>query len=106
MYCSQCGKPAQGKFCSHCGAPLMGAPFADAGVAVATAPGPVGNWENEVRYEALVQIPHIRATIERHAGMAKKRLSGEEFLQFSQKFMPGSPPLDKMASMVQPLYAK
>lgn len=89
----------------------MGAPFPDAGVAVATSPEPAGNWENEVRYEALVQIPHIRATIERHAGMAKKRITGEEFLKMgeklSEKFVSSTnPPLYMVVTMVQPLTAK
>jgi hypothetical protein len=111
MYCSQCGKPAQGKFCCYCGAPLVVPSFGGDAVAVATAPEPVGNWENECRYEALVQIPHIRATIERHAGMAKKKITGEEFLKMSEKlsekFVSSTHPSVYMAvTLVQPLTGK
>lgn len=129
MYCSECGKPAQGKFCSNCGTPLAaptpsapppaavyGPPAPTAAVSIPAASTaaipiqfddePVGDWEHEVRYEVLMRIPELRATVERHAAMAKKGMTGEEFTRFGQQFLPGKPPLDKLVTVMQPLYAR
>jgi hypothetical protein len=40
MYCSECGKPASGKFCSNCGTPLMSAATA-VSVAAPVAPAAI-----------------------------------------------------------------
>ncbi len=135
MYCSECGKVAQGKFCWNCGHPLSAALGAaavttaavtTAAVTTATASIPVraasplepavvpevveeaeavGDWETEVRYEALMRFPNVRATIERHAAEAPKRVSGDQFLQVAEKLMPDSVPLEKVALIAQPIYA-
>jgi hypothetical protein len=96
MFCSECGQPAQGKFCSHCGTPLASV------IAVVETT----NWETEHRYEVLMRVPDFRATVERHAAMAKKGMTGEEFLQLASKFMTHGVPMDKVAALAQPLYAK
>ena len=125
MYCSECGKSAQGKFCWNCGHSLSVAP-SEAALSIATAAillrganslapaaapqvveaaEPVGDWETEVRYEALMRFPDVRASIERHAAQAPKRMSGDQFLQVAEKLMPNSAPLEKVALMAQPIYA-
>ena len=92
MYCSHCGSAASGNFCSDCGSALVSA--AD-----------VANWEQEIRYDRLVRLPHIRAAIDEQARRSPKRLSGEQFLALSEGLLPGGAPLQLLASILQPLYA-
>jgi hypothetical protein len=66
----------------------------------------VEDWETEICYEALMRIPHIRAAIERQTLLAPKQVSGEQFLQIAEKILPQQVPLDKIAVIAQPLYAK
>jgi hypothetical protein len=131
MYCSECGKSAQGKFCWNCGTPLTSGAASAPGAAPVDVTGPtaafplrvvnppdhpdrgevievadrVEDWETEVRYEAIVRFPNIRAIIERHAAQAPKRMSGEQFLQIAEKVLPQPVPLDKVALIAQPIYA-
>lgn len=117
MYCSECGQKASGKFCSHCGHRLQveaktetptpirlldETPMRDSEESVASTT----DWEQEVRYEALLNVPRVRDTINRHATMSRTPLSGEDFLKLCDKVMPMGVPLDKVASLVQPLYAR
>jgi hypothetical protein len=125
MFCCECGKPVNGKFCSHCGTPVVTSLGA---TATATAPAAVpvnipvtgpamppslpatgsepANWETEHRYEALIQVPHIRETIERHTRMAKKGVSADEINELSAKLMFHGAPIHKLAPLMQPLYSK
>ncbi|MBX3415674.1 MAG: hypothetical protein KF708_23515 [Pirellulales bacterium] len=64
------------------------------------------DWEQEVRYETLLNVTRVRDTINRHATMSRTPLSGEEFLKLCDKVMPMGVPLDKVAALVQPLYAR
>jgi hypothetical protein len=98
MYCSECGKPAQGKFCSHCGAALTAAEVAPTDI--------VPEWDREVRYEMILKYPGVRDTIERSARQAPKRMSGEQFLALADKFVPLGVPLEGLVSVVQPMYAR
>jgi hypothetical protein len=98
MYCSDCGKPASGKFCCHCGSPLEPVDIIDQTVEVV--------WENEVRYDMLIKLPQVRETIDRHARQAKKGVSGEQFLSLCEAIIPMGVPLEKLAGFIQPLYAK
>lgn len=116
MYCSECGQKAGGKFCSHCGHKLelgSAAPQSttilrlDDSHLVPDAPVESSiDWVNEVRYESLLRVPSVRETIDRHASMARETLSGEDFLKLCDKVMPVGVPLDKVATLVQPLYAR
>lgn len=63
-------------------------------------------WEGEVRYEALIGYPAVRELIDRHAKLAKKGLTGEDFLRLCDKLMPVGVPLDKLVAIAQPLYAR
>jgi hypothetical protein len=103
MFCSQCGKPAQGKFCSNCGFALSGGCSTDQPVQAEILP----DWDHEVRYEMILQYPGVRTTIERHARQANKRLSGEEFLAIAEKVVPmGGVPIEKVVAIAQPLLTR
>jgi len=43
------------------------------------------SWENEIRYEKLIAIPHIRETISGYASTAKRKMTTEEFLSYYDK---------------------
>lgn len=101
MYCSECGKPAGGKFCSHCGSALARPEQAE----------PVselieGDWETEVRYENILRFPGVRDTIDRHAKLAPKRMSGEQFLALADKLVPMGVSLEGLAGAIQPIYER
>jgi hypothetical protein len=98
MFCSNCGAEASENFCSKCGAPLRN--IAAASVVVDH------DWSQEVRYERLIRIPEVRDLISRHAAMAKKYLSGEEFLAFVDKVIPLGVSVEKLGAIVQPISAK
>jgi hypothetical protein len=123
MYCSECGKPASGKFCSNCGTPLStsvasiavsaGLPAASVGVAtVPPAPHlPITvetfvsvDWENEWRYDELIKVPEVRQIIERHTKMARTPISGEQFAKLADKVLQNPLPSDKLAAFVQPIF--
>ena len=102
MFCSECGKPAHGKFCSHCGAPIT---IAESAVDVAAVEF-VPTWDREVKYETILKYPSVRETIERHARQARKRMTGEQFLMLADKVVPLGVPLEGLAAVAQPLYAR
>ncbi|REK09830.1 MAG: hypothetical protein DWQ37_17095 [Planctomycetota bacterium] len=103
MFCSECGKSAQGKFCCHCGSPLVVA-------ATLLQPGestPVAiDWDHEVRYELLMRDPQVRAAVDAHARQAPKRMSAEQFLALADKLVPQPVSMEGMAAIAQPLWAK
>jgi hypothetical protein len=144
MYCSECGKPASGKFCSNCGTPLMSvatavsvaAPVAPAATMPSVPPAPhlpisaalavtpvvnipvasalvanaptvnpvVVNWDQEWRYDELMKVADVRRMIERHAGMARSVISGEQFTKFADKILQNPIPSDKLAAFAQPIF--
>ncbi|PQO26644.1 zinc ribbon domain-containing protein [Blastopirellula marina] len=94
MFCSECGSQAQGKFCSNCGHPLAPA-------------GPVSDdWENDVRYEAILRVPEVRQVIDRHAKNAKQGMSAETFLSICEKVVDSPVSYGALAEIAQPLWAK
>jgi hypothetical protein len=101
MYCHECGNPAGGKFCSHCGTAI----FATAATMVqpsATEP----DWDNEVRYEAIIQFPGVHEVIDQHAQRSAKRITAEQFLMLADKLIPLGVPLEGIAAASQTLYAR
>ena len=119
MYCSECGQQASGKFCSYCGhklaVPGSGNSVPEVRILDEShlqqqtpelAVGLPDNWDQEVRYETLLAVPSVRETINRHASMARKKLSGEDFLKICDKVMPIGVPMEKIASLIQPFYAR
>ena len=98
MFCSNCGTEASGNFCSKCGSPLKDA---------STSPAVVDqDWSQQVHYEKIISIPAVKDMVSRHTAMAKKRLSAEEFLAFSDKVIPLGVSLEKVGAVVQPIYAQ
>ncbi|QDV25100.1 hypothetical protein [Aureliella helgolandensis] len=72
MYCSECGKPADGKFCSHCGCQLQGQP---------TLP-PVVDWQSSIDYATIIAVAEVREEIKFAEARATKKLNGDSFLDF------------------------
>lgn len=103
MFCSECGKPAHGKFCCHCGTPLGTAPQDTPSV---IEPPPVIDWATEVRYELLMRDPQVREAINQHARLAPKRMSAEQFLALADKLIPQPVSMEGVATLAQPLWAK
>jgi hypothetical protein len=102
MFCSECGKPAHGKFCSLCGAPLAVAELVTDVVPAEIVP----DWDGEVKYETILKYPGVRDAIERNAKQAPKRLTGEQFLQLADKLIPLGVPLQGLVSVVKPFYER
>jgi hypothetical protein len=102
MFCSECGKPAYGKFCSLCGAPMAITEAASDVVSVEIVP----EWDREVQYESILRFPGVRETIERHARQTTRRISGEQFLMLADNLVPLGVPLEGLAAVVQPMYAR
>ena len=94
-YCSQCGRRAQGNFCSGCGCSLHAS--ADDLAAVA-------DWRREVRYDVIASVAEVKQRVGQATAQAKMSLSGEQFLSLAESLTPGVP-LEKLAGIVQPLYA-
>jgi len=102
MFCSECGVKAGGKFCWSCGQPLRQ-------TATENLPTVPVNWSQLTDYASLIRVPDVRGRIAIHAARAKKRMSGEEFLEVCDKLM--SPitagvPLTAIAALAQPLGEK
>lgn len=110
MFCSECGKPARGKFCSHCGAPLqVAAPEATADQVPPLDLVPVEvlpDWESEIRYEAILQFPGVRAAIERHAAQAPKQMTGEQFLALADKIVPLGVSMEGVAGVANAFFKR
>ena len=108
MFCSECGQPARGKFCSNCGFALSGEGSATElvetkinGAEIIKAEI-VPDWDHEVCYETILQYPGVRTTIERHAALAPKRMSGEQFLKLADKVIPMGVSMEGVAAVAQP----
>jgi hypothetical protein len=99
MYSSQCGAKADGKFCSQFGAPLNDTNRStDFSV----------DWSAITDYEELLLVREVRELIARHAAMAKKRMSAEDFLSLCDNlFSPFKGVSSKtVVGIAQPLFAK
>ena len=67
-----------------------------------TEPAPAGRWEHEPRYEVLVRRPEVRAMIDGHVRLSRKRITGEQFLALCEKLVPTGVPLELLAGIIQP----
>lgn len=104
MYCSQCGVKATGRFCHQCGSPLQ-TPDASLTPGDDDSPSDQADWEQDARYEQIVRVAAVRTVIARHAAAAPKGLSGEAILALYDRIVASPIPLEKLAAVVQPLYA-
>ncbi|MCC6508836.1 MAG: hypothetical protein IT423_07000 [Pirellulaceae bacterium] len=118
MVCSQCGEKAVGKFCHQCGSPIAPGNInsdcktssdlgRDDDVLVLTAEHMIdlpANWEMECNYDRIARWPLIRKLIQRHASQATSGPTGEDFLKLFDKVVASPIPLDRLASVLQPLY--
>ncbi|MEZ6032074.1 MAG: hypothetical protein R3C17_03210 [Planctomycetaceae bacterium] len=107
MFCSQCGVKASGRFCHSCGNPLVRAESESASATednacVAYSPR---NWEQDPLYENIIRVESVRSVIAQHAAMAPKGISGEAILAVYGKVIQSPIPLDRLAAVVQPMYA-
>jgi hypothetical protein len=109
VYCSSCGKKAEGNFCWSCGAPLAGR--ADAPAAPAHGVGTPAETHGPAAFD-LAEVARsldARELVARYAAMAPKRMSGEEFLDSfggPLKAATGGVPISSIASIAQPMYAR
>jgi hypothetical protein len=111
MFCSECGKKAEGKFCWKCGHPLQQLdaesliPFDQVEGKVV----PPSNWRDSIDCQAIISVPEARARIADHASRAKKKFSGEDFLECCDSLfgsLTGGVPLSIVAKIAQPLSEK
>jgi hypothetical protein len=105
MYCSQCGVKANGKFCHECGS-LLSVP--DAVLAMADKESvhvTTTDWEVDPLYENVIRIESVRSIIAHHAANAPKGISGEALLAIYDKVVQSPISLERLAAVVQPLYA-
>ncbi len=90
MYCSNCGVKASGNFCSACGHKLADIPALVEASKLVQVPVETSaiaiDWEYEHRCEILLACPEVRDLIARYAGMAKKSMTGEEFMKCADVF--------------------
>jgi hypothetical protein len=111
MFCSECGVEATGKFCWSCGKALAQGVKLSAVIHQDVIPQrdvnvPATNWADMTDCQALLAVPAVRERIATYAAKAKKRFSGEEFLEVCDKvFAPvsGGVPLTLIAKIAQPL---
>lgn len=120
MYCSECGTKAMGKFCVNCGAKIVRPAEPDrlGGLGLADIPeenlepaevvDESTDWTTLADFDALMRVPEVRDRLARAGNQAKKRLSGEQFLELCDKaFKPlGGISLASVASLAQPIYAQ
>jgi len=101
MFCSQCGTEATGNFCWKCGARL-----AHPGSTEEGSPKPDDariDWAQEIHYEIIARQAEVRQLLARAAAVAKKRMTGEEFLAAIDKIAKFAVPLATLAEIAQPL---
>jgi len=105
MFCSNCGVKASGNFCHACGTKLAAGETSVPGV---LAMEPAVPWEQEVRYETLIKLPHVRKKLAELANDATKGISAEDFLSLCDSaFKPMGPiSMTKIAPMLQSMYGK
>lgn len=108
MFCSNCGAEASGNFCWKCGAKLhlSGGGTRLSPTNVQPTPRLPVDWSTEIRYEMLAGHPEVRELLARQASLAKKPMSGEEFLTSIDKLIEVGVSIEKIAKIAQPLAAR
>ena len=108
MFCSECGAEAAGKFCWSCGKPLV-CGKETAAVIELTPNKPAVNWQELVDVQQLLAVPDVRERIAQYAARAKKKFSGEDFIECCDKYLSpvtGGVPFSLIAKVTQPISEK
>lgn len=105
MYCSQCGAKAVGKFCHECGHSLEAASGGSLMLRDEDFQPSVAEWEQFTQYDRVIKVSSVRAAIAHYTARAPKGLSGEAVLALYDKVMSSPVPLEKLAGVLQPIYA-
>lgn len=109
MFCSECGVEAAGKFCWSCGKPLARGEGLSVEVIELTPIVPAVNWQELTDVQQLIAVPEVRERIALHAARAKKKFSGEDFIECCDKFLgplTGGVPMSLIAKIAQPISEK
>lgn len=109
MFCSECGVEAAGKFCWSCGKPLARGEGVPVEPIELTPIVPVVNWQEMTDVQQLIAVPEVRERIALHAARAKKKFSGEDFIECCDKFLgplTGGVPMSLIAKIAQPISEK
>jgi hypothetical protein len=106
MFCSQCGSEASGNFCSKCGAALANPQASPASLGTSDANRHSDDWQNEVRYDVLMQRPEVREMLTRQAAAAPKPASTEEFLAVADKWLKPAVPYEILAGIMPTIAAR
>src|SRR5262249_45398569 len=64
------------------------------------------DWSNVTDCQVLLAIPEVRERIAHHGALCKKKLSGEEFLEYCDKYaraLTGGVPMTLIAKISQPI---
>jgi hypothetical protein len=103
MFCSHCGKKAEGNFCWACGARLQlgpSTPEPPSHLAVVepdaqglpellpikdAVPTAAEAWHDEIRYRVLLHFPQVRDVLAHYAALARPGVSGEQFIELCDK---------------------
>jgi hypothetical protein len=109
MFCSECGVKASGKFCWSCGQSLKQEGSQSIAHGEQADVAPPADWTESLDCQAIIAIPHIRQRIANCAARAKKKFSGEDFLECCDQVLgpiTGGVPLSLIAKIAQPINQK
>lgn len=103
MFCTRCGHDVDehDRFCGRCGHALAESPRAAARAA--------GGWQESVDYRFILHHPEVQELISAAAGRQAGGMTAEQFLSAAQPLLGAAGvavPLDVVAGLAQPLYAK
>lgn len=101
MFCSECGKQADGKFCWNCGAPLQGG----GGAQPQASAAPATDWQDEVDYAKITQVPEVRDRLAKQKP-ATVRMTGEDFVESFDKLLKSPVSLAPVMDVMQDVYGR
>jgi hypothetical protein len=109
MFCSECGVEATGKYCWDCGKPLKqpGTQLLESHDDIQLEL--ISDWTLYTDCQALIAVPQVRERIAHYAAQAKKKLSGEDFLECCDQILgplTGGVPFALIAKLTQPISEK
>lgn len=99
MNCSNCGLEASGNFCANCGAALV------SDLVQSSSSG----WEATPFFNVLIKNSEVRNLLAFFTAQSRKKMTGMEILRHYDRIlrpMTGGVPLQVIATLVVPVYAK